>query len=202
MIIRNATLLSFHDLSRRSGVDLRIAGGRVIEIGAGLSDPGSGRGSTAGEQPDELIEASGLYVIPGLVNLHAHTAMTLLRGAAEDVNEERWFNDYVWIYERNLKPEDVYVGTLLGAAEMLLSGVTYVADHYFYMDRAFEAYRKAGMRADLSWVVFGNGEDWWGELEQSLEFVHEYRDKDPRINASLGPHSPYICPPFFSGPRG
>jgi cytosine/adenosine deaminase-related metal-dependent hydrolase len=40
--------------------------------------------------------------------------MTLLRGAAEDMNAERWFNEYVWIYERSLQPEDVYVGTLLG----------------------------------------------------------------------------------------
>ena len=102
-----------------------------------LAEPGLTDGSAAGE---ELIDASGMYLIPGLVNLHAHTAMTLLRGAAEDVHEQRWFNDYVWIYERNLKPEDVYVGTLLGAAEMLLSGVTWVADHYFHMDRAFEAW--------------------------------------------------------------
>jgi 5-methylthioadenosine/S-adenosylhomocysteine deaminase len=138
-----------------------------------------------------------MYVIPGLVNLHAHTAMTLLRGAAEDVNEQRWFNDYVWIYERNLTPEDVYTGTLLGAAEMLLSGVTCVADHYFHMDRAFEAYRQAGMRADLSWTVFGTGEGWRQQVERTLEFVKEYRDEDPRISVSLGPHSPYICPYHF-----
>jgi cytosine/adenosine deaminase-related metal-dependent hydrolase len=60
------------------------------------------------------------------------------------------------------------VGTLLGAAEMLLSGVTSVADQYFHMDRAFEAYGQAGMRADLSWAVFGTGEDWQEQVEQSL----------------------------------
>lgn len=186
MIIRNATILSFKDLSRRSGVDLRIAEGRIREIGESLPN-----GS------EELIDASGMYLIPGLVNLHSHTAMTLLRGAAEDVNAERWFNDYVWIYERNLQPEDVYVGTLLGAAEMLLSGVTCVADHYFHMDQAFRAYQQAGMRADLSWAVFGAGEGWQGQYEQALEFLREYRDKDHRITLSLGPHSPYICPQSF-----
>jgi 5-methylthioadenosine/S-adenosylhomocysteine deaminase len=186
LIIRNATTLSFQKLSRRSGVDVRIAEGRIREIGRDLPADG-----------EELIDASGMYLIPGLVNLHSHTAMALLRGAAEDVNEERWFNDYVWIYERNLQPEDVYVGTLLGAAEMLLSGVTCVADHYFHMDRAFEAYRKAGMRADLCWAVFGTGEGWQKQFEHTLEFVREYRDRDPRINLSLGPHSPYICPQSF-----
>jgi 5-methylthioadenosine/S-adenosylhomocysteine deaminase len=124
--------------------------------------------------------------------------MTLLRGAAEDVNEQRWFNEFIWVYERNLKPRDVYVGTLLGAAEMLLTGVTCVADHYFYMDQAFEAYQAAGMRADLSWAAFGSGEGWQQQYDRTLEFVRDYRDKDPRITVSLGPHSPYICPhPFL-----
>lgn len=198
MIIRNATILDFQDLSQRPGVDLRIADGRIVEIGPGLSEQdsigGPARGPARGE---ELIDASGMYLIPGLVNVHAHTAMTLLRGAAEDVNEQRWFNDYVWMYERNLSPEDVYIGALLGAAEMLLSGVTCVADHYFHMDRAFQAYRKAGMRADLSWAVFGTGEGWEGQVEQTLEFLREYRNRDPRITLSLGPHSPYICPQPF-----
>ena len=186
MIIRNATTLCFQKLSRRSGVDVRLAEGRIREIGRDLPADG-----------EELIDASGMYLIPGLVNLHSHTAMTLLRGAAEDVNEQRWFNDYVWIYERNLQPEDVYFGTLLGAAEMLLAGVTCVADHYFHMDRAFEAYQQAGMRADLSWTVFGTGEGWKKQFEHTLEFVREYRDREPRINLSLGPHSPYICPQSF-----
>lgn len=186
MIIRNATTLCFQKLSRRSGVDVRLAEGRIREIGRDLPADG-----------EELIDASGMYLIPGLVNLHSHTAMTLLRGAAEDVNEQRWFNDYVWIYERNLQPEDVYFGTLLGAAEMLLAGVTCVADHYFHMDRAFEAYQQAGMRADLSWTVFGTGEGWQKQFEHTLEFVREYRDREPRINLSLGPHSPYICPQSF-----
>jgi 5-methylthioadenosine/S-adenosylhomocysteine deaminase len=65
------------------------------------------------------------------------------------------------------------------------------------MDRAFEAYRKAGMRADLSWAVFGAGDGWEQQADQTLEFVREYRDRDSRINLSLGPHSPYICPHAF-----
>ena len=191
MIIRNATLLDFQDLSQRKGMDLRIRDGRIVEIGRGLAQPP--------DHQKKLIDALGMYVIPGLVNLHAHTAMTLLRGAAEDVNEQQWFNDYVWMYERNLTPEDVFVGTLLGAAEMLLAGVTCVADHYFHMDRAFQAYRQAGMRADLSWAVFGTGEGWEKQVEQTFDFLREYRDQDSRITLSLGPHSPYICPhPFLS----
>ena len=50
----------------------------------------------------------------------------------------------------------------------------------------------------MSWAVFGTGKDWEKRIEQTFEFLNEYRDKDPRITLSLGPHSPYICPhPFL-----
>jgi 5-methylthioadenosine/S-adenosylhomocysteine deaminase len=155
MLIQNTTVLSFHDLSMRPNTDLLIEGQRIEQIGEGL--PASG----------EVIDGSGCYLIPGLVNAHSHTAMTLLRGVAEDVSVEEWFNKYIWMYEKNLTAHDVYVGTLLGAAEMLLSGVTLVADHYFHMDQAARAYTEAGMRADLTWAVFGVGEGWQARYEQA-----------------------------------
>jgi 5-methylthioadenosine/S-adenosylhomocysteine deaminase len=136
-------------------------------------------------------------LIPGLVNTHSHTAMTLLRGAAEDCYEEEWFNRHVWRYERALTPEDVYWGTLLGAAEMLLSGVTCVADHYFHMDRAWQAYRDSGLRADLAWAAFGTGEGWERQWAEALDFSRAFAGRDPRLTVSLGPHSPYICPESF-----
>jgi 5-methylthioadenosine/S-adenosylhomocysteine deaminase len=185
MIIKNATLLSFKTFTCSPGMDVRITGNRIAEIGKDLD----------GEA--ELIDGRGCYLIPGLVNTHAHTAMTLLRGAAEDVNHRDWFNKHIWVYEQNLKPEDVYVGTLLGAAEMLLAGVTCVGDHYFHMDQAYRAYEEIGMRADLAWAVFGVEADWRKRFEQALRFLADARDRNPRLTVSLGPHSPYICPPEF-----
>jgi 5-methylthioadenosine/S-adenosylhomocysteine deaminase len=191
MIIRNATILDFQDLSRRPGVDVRLEGSRVKRI-----EPAS-RSREPRAAGEEELDASGLYLIPGLVNSHCHTAMTLLRGAAEDCTVQDWFNRYIWRYERNLTAEDVYWGTLLGAAEMLLAGVTCVADHYFHMDRAWEAYRASGMRADLAWAAFGAGEGWERQWEEALLFSREYARRDPRLTVSIGPHSPYICPESF-----
>jgi len=190
MIIRNATILDFKELSRRSGVDVHLEGNRVKRI---LS---AGRPPSA-PAAEEEIDASGLYLIPGLVNTHCHTAMTLLRGAAEDCTVQDWFNRYIWRYERSLTAEDVYWGTLLGAAEMLLAGVTCVADHYFHMDQAWLAYRASGMRADLAWAAFGTGEGWERQWSEALAFSREYAGRDPRLTVSLGPHSPYICPGSF-----
>jgi 5-methylthioadenosine/S-adenosylhomocysteine deaminase len=196
MIIRNATILDFQDLSRRPGVDVHIQGNRVKRI--------TPAGRRAGRPPEAAtgtgegeIDAAGLYLIPGLVNAHSHTAMTLLRGSAEDCTLQDWFNRYIWRYERNLTAEDVYWGTLLGAAEMLLAGVTCVADHYFHMERAWEAYLQSGMRADLAWAAFGTGEGWESQWAEALTFSREYARRDPRLTVSLGPHSPYICPEGF-----
>jgi 5-methylthioadenosine/S-adenosylhomocysteine deaminase len=74
-----------------------------------------------------------------------------------------------------------------------------VADHYFHMDRAWEAYRQSGMRADLAWAAFGAGEGWERQWSQALEFTRAFAGRDPRLTVSLGPHSPYICPESFLG---
>jgi 5-methylthioadenosine/S-adenosylhomocysteine deaminase len=192
LILRGATLLDFRDLSRHQGLEVHIAGGRIRRV-----VPPGRRGASRGESSPELLDCTGLYLIPGLVNCHSHTAMTLLRGAAEDCPVEDWFNRHIWRYERALRPEDVYWGTLLGAAEMLLAGVTCVADHYFHMDRAWEAYRESGMRADLAWAVFGTGEGWERQWVRALEFSQAYAGRDPRLTVSVGPHSPYVCPESF-----
>ncbi len=189
MIIRNTTVLDFATQSRRAGVDVLVQGNRVRRIAPGLA----GTAVAAGE----LIDGTGLYLIPGLVNMHCHAAMTLLRGAAEDCLVEDWFNRHIWMYERSLAPEDVYWGTLLAAAEMLLSGVTCVADHYFHMDQAFRACEESGIRADLAWAVFGVGDGWERQSEEAMDFTTSHRNRNPRIAVSLGPHSPYICPESF-----
>ncbi|RKX86016.1 MAG: hypothetical protein DRP58_05020 [Spirochaetes bacterium] len=193
MIIKNISILSFKDMTVKSNMDLLIDKGRIKKISTAEKNLKS-----VSVLPDEVvIDGTGKYIIPGLINAHAHTAMTLLRGVAEDVSVDDWFNKYVWIYEQGLVPDDVYTGTLIGAAEMLLSGVTAVADHYFAMDRAFDAYVKSGMRANLSWAVFGTGPDSEKQFETAMDFTKKHIGKNSRISISLAPHSPYICPEDF-----
>ncbi len=191
MIIKNISILSFSRLTVQKNMNILINEGRIQNISTSVSD------FTSKSTDKTIIDGTGKYIIPGLVNAHAHTAMTLLRGVAEDVNVNDWFNKHVWVYEQSLTPEDVYIGTQIGAAEMLLSGVTAVADHYFAMGRAFDAYIKSGMRANLAWAVFGTGPDAEKQFETAMDFTRNYSDKHSRIQISLGPHSPYICPEDF-----
>jgi 5-methylthioadenosine/S-adenosylhomocysteine deaminase len=140
-----------------------------------------------------VIEANGMALLPGFINTHAHSAMVLFRGAAEDVTPESWFNDYIWRMETNLTPDDVYWGTLLAALEMIESGVTTVADHYFMMDSVAKALLESGMRAHLAPTMFGKAE----ELQNAEHFYDRWQNRDERIKVWLGPHSAYVCDAQF-----
>jgi 5-methylthioadenosine/S-adenosylhomocysteine deaminase len=145
---------------------------------------------------EEIIDGSGLLAIPGLINTHAHVPMGLFRGLAEDVDIATWFNDFIWPLESNLTADDVYWGMQLGLAEMIESGVTSVADHYFHMDRAVEAVEKAGTRAALGWAVFGSqGTE---GIERTTSFAGEFNGAaSGRVTTWLAPHAPYTCDDGF-----
>lgn len=168
--------------------DILIDAGRIEAVEpAGVVDTG---------RCHEVLEARGLVAMPGLINTHAHVPMVIFRGLAEDVNIETWFNEYMWPLESNLQPEDVYWGMLLGLVEMIEAGVTAVADHYFYMDRAAQAVQEAGARAALGWAVFGNqGQP---ALERTAQFVEQWQGAaGGRITTWLAPHAPYTCDDDF-----
>ena len=146
--------------------------------------------------PDETIDATNHVALPGFFNAHTHTAMTLLRGSAEDLTLERWFNEGIWRTESALREEDVYWGTALAACEMIRSGTVGFADHYFWMHQSARIVQESGMKAQLAWCVFGS--DFAAEmgpttLELTSDFVAEFQNSaGGRIKTMLGPHSPYI----------
>lgn len=145
---------------------------------------------------EEVIDARGKLAMPGLVNAHTHSPMTLLRGVIEDLPLEKWLKEVAWPIEANLRPDDVYWGSLLGCVEMARSGVTCFNDQYFFMDRVAEAVRQAGLRGVLSHGVIGYGKADGGEseLKKGLEFAVEYNGyADGRVVTRLGPHAEYSC---------
>jgi len=140
----------------------------------------------------EVVDAAGMLAIPGLINCHAHVPMVLFRSLAEDVSIESWFNDYIWPLESNEEPEDIYWGALLGIAEMIQSGVTTFADHYFFCDEIARAVQEAGARANIGWAVFGH--EGIAKLDTTCDFVRRWQaGAGGRITTWLAPHSPYLC---------
>jgi len=134
-------------------------------------------------------------LIPGLVNAHTHTAMTLLRGIADDVPLQPWLAEHIWPREGEfLSPEFVHDGTLLGAAEMLRSGVTCCNDMYFYPDAAARAYEAAGLRATIGLPVLDFPTPYAADANAYLHNGLAARDafkRSPRLRFSLAPHAPY-----------
>ena len=164
------------------GHDIAVQGNRIMAV-----QPTS---QIAPHEAVQVIEGAGMAALPGLINAHAHMAMVLLRGVAEDVPVEEWFNDYIWAMEVNLTPDDVYWGALLAAAEMIESGVTTVADHYFHMDRIAQAIEVSGLRGHLAPTMFGQGAG-RAELDAMAEFAAQWHAAaGGRIQAWLGPHAP------------
>jgi 5-methylthioadenosine/S-adenosylhomocysteine deaminase len=134
-------------------------------------------------------------LIPGLVNAHAHAAMTLLRGVADDLPLKAWLEEHIWPLEsRFVSPEFVFDGTLLGAAEMLRGGVTCCNDMYFYPDAAARAYETAGMRALLGAPVLDFPTPYAADADTCLQRGLDARDAfkhAPLLSFALAPHAPY-----------
>ncbi len=138
----------------------------------------------------ERLDAAGQVALPGLVNCHTHAPMVALRGVAEDLPTEEWFNDVVWPVESNLTEKDVELGARLACAEMIRGGVTCFADHYFAMDAVAAVVAECGMRAHLGEAYFSSQGP--QGREKSLEFALRQRGAaDGRITTTLAPHAPY-----------
>ena len=99
----------------------------------------------------QLIDATGKLVLPGLINTHTHSPMTIFRGYADDLHLKEWLYDHIFPIESEfVTPENVRTGTRLAIAEMLLSGTTTFNDMYYYVDEMATVVNQVGMRAVLT----------------------------------------------------
>lgn len=134
-------------------------------------------------------------LIPGLVNLHGHAAMSLFRGFADDLPLMAWLNERIWPAEKKHVSEAfVRDGTLLAAAEMLAGGITTCNDMYFFPQAAGEAFLQAGMRAILGMIVLERpsayAPDADNYLARGLALRDELKD-EPLLAFAFAPHAPY-----------
>lgn len=134
-------------------------------------------------------------LIPGLINLHTHAAMTLMRGIADDLPLMEWLQKHIWPTEgANLSPQFVHDGTRLACAEMLKGGITCFNDMYFYPDAAASAASDLGMRAVLGITTLEfptpYASDATDYISKGLAVRQDWLS-NPLINFCLAPHAPY-----------
>ena len=146
-------------------------------------------------QSTETIQLDEHVLIPGLINLHTHAAMSLMRGLADDVSLMPWLEQHIWPAERAVVSANfVHDGTLLACAEMLSGGVTTFNDMYFYPLAAAEAAVQIGMRANLGLVVIEFPTNYANNAEDYIDKGTAAKDRlrlEPLISFNFAPHAPY-----------
>jgi 5-methylthioadenosine/S-adenosylhomocysteine deaminase len=146
-------------------------------------------------QPKARLDRPFAILAPGLINTHAHAAMSLFRGIADDMRLQEWLEKFIFPAEaRNVSPEFVRWGTRLACLEMLLSGTTTYTDMYYFEDVVAEATKEAGMRGVLGETIIGFPVPDAKTPADGLKFTERYLQRfrnDPLILATVAPHALY-----------
>ncbi len=146
-------------------------------------------------EANDTVRLKDHVLLPGLVNLHTHAAMSLMRGLADDLPLMPWLQEHIWPAEAQLvSPTFVRDGTLLACAEMLAGGITTFNDMYFYPEAAAEASIQAGMRANIGLVVIEFPSNYASDAENYIDKGTAARDAlkhESLISFSFAPHAPY-----------
>jgi 5-methylthioadenosine/S-adenosylhomocysteine deaminase len=145
----------------------------------------------------ETLDCQGKIVMPGLVNAHTHMPMSLLRAMADDLRLDVWLMGYMMPVEREfVSPEFVRLGTLLGCAELIRSGVTTFNDMYYFEEDVAQAVADAGLRAVCGQTVMKfpapDAEAYEDSLAKARDFIRRWKDH-ALIVPAIAPHAPYTC---------
>jgi 5-methylthioadenosine/S-adenosylhomocysteine deaminase len=194
VLLTNATVLTMDEaFTVHAPGSVAIAGDAIVAVGPAATL------DAEGYQGAETIDCRGRVVMPGLINAHTHVPMTLLRGLADDLRLDVWLMGYMMPVERQfVRPEFVDLGTRLGCAEMIRSGVTCFADMYYFEETVAAATAAAGMRALCGQTVLRfpapDASSYEDSLARARDFIERWRGH-PLIVPAPAPHAPYTCTP-------
>lgn len=171
-----------------TGHALIVRDGRILDILPCAEADARYQAAQHRRLPDQAL-------IPGLVNLHTHAAMTLMRGYADDLPLMTWLNDYIWPAERQwVSSEFVRDGTRLACLEMLRGGITCFNDMYFFPEAAVEAATEAGQRIAAGIIVIDFASNYAADPDGYLQKGLALRDAmrhHPLVSFCMAPHAPY-----------
>ncbi len=186
----------------------RLHGGRrrarVAPRGGGVHrrpDHLGGRPAPRGRPlPTPRSRSSGGLLMPGLVNCHGHSPMTLVRSAGDGLPLDRWLSESVWPREALHDDDDVFWGMTLGAHELLCNGVTTTCEQYLHPGAVAAAALASGIRCVLTPGVFdATGIDpagtWQAHLAEACRIFDEMDGREGRLHVGFGPHAAYSLPP-------
>lgn len=184
MLFENISLID-DQMQVRENQYVGIAEDRIAYIGSERPETDFG----------EVYRGKGKLLIPGLVNSHAHTPMTLLRGYGENMSLHDWLNQRIFPFEAKMNAEDIYYGYLLGVAEMLRYGVVSTTDMYYVGDSMARAVIDSGFKSNLSLGIICFTDQEYKELpiyRENAAFYEKYHlAANGRVQVDLSIHAEY-----------
>lgn len=164
--------------------DITIAAGRIERI------------VPAGSVPElcaaEEMDCAGMVAIPGFINMHTHSAMSLMRGIREDVSFSDWLSN-IWDIEAGIDHDFIYWGSKVAAIEMLKGGTTTFNDQYWSFPSTVKAAREMGIRVSTGYDIMDKGDRQTAEKQkaQCLERYELYKDGGDSHIFTLAFHAIY-----------
>jgi 5-methylthioadenosine/S-adenosylhomocysteine deaminase len=161
--------------------DVLVEGDRIAAVG------------DVGAKADEIVDAKGCIVMPGLINCHSHVAMAIMRSVADDVQLEQ-FLDRTFAIDAKRTPEDVRIGALLGCIEMARSGTTTCLDIYYDQDMIAKSVEETGIRGYLGWTVLD--EQFTTQkgkpVDNCARFIRSHKGRG-LVTPVVAPQGVYVC---------
>lgn len=181
VLIKNGIIIS-QDRERR------VFRGDVLVENGTITEMGNVQGGA-----DQTIDAHGAPVMPGLINTHAHVAMTVMKGMADDLPFPK-FLDRVFAIDSDRTDDDLLAGSRLGCTEMLLGGTTTFVDLYYSQDIIAKAVKEVGMRGVLCWAVLDQQfTTQTGVPLENCKAFHSRFSGDPNVVPGIGLQGVYVC---------
>lgn len=182
ILIKDGIVVTQDEQRRVVKADVLIKGNKIADVGK----------HRVGEA-DQILDAKGKIVIPGLINLHAHVAMATMRGVADDVS----FDDFLkrtFAADAKRTEQDVLDGARLGCAEMALTGTTSFLDLYYAQDKIAKAVEEVGMRGFLGWAVLDDDKTTQkgSPIRNCARFIEKMKGKK-MIKPVVAPQGVYVC---------
>ena len=145
----------------------------------------------------QTIDGTRRLTIPGLINAHTHTYMSMMRNVADDLSFPDWLFGTIEPIEDRLEPEDSYWASLLSQIEMIRTGTTCFNDMQMHIDQTTRAVEESGMRAVICRGLVGDTyarSDF--RIAEALAEMERW-SACTRLTFRLGPHAPYSCGPDY-----
>lgn len=175
-VIKNGFVITMNEKKEMKKCDIVIKDNIILDV----CDNYTG-------EVDKLIDASGLIVMPGLINAHTHLGMSIFRNTNSGLDLMHWLNDLIWPIEDKMSDEDVMYANMLSCVEAIKTGTTTVNDMYFGV-KALDGITSTGIRCVYTRTLSGNVDDKVREFE---ELVSNY--KNDLVTFTVSPHSLYTC---------